>query len=103
MEVAKIRSNLEFDEKSVNNIAQKVFNGMKGMRSGPNSDLTQDALRKWTQAIMAKKHPDVKFSEEAFQQGFRKLDTNKNGRIEIEDIKLIVMKKVKRENLYVGK
>ena len=52
---------------------------------------------------MAKKHPDVKFSEEAFQQGFRKLDTNKNGRIEIEDIKLIVMKKVKRENLYVGK
>ena len=53
VEVAKIRSNLEFDEKSVNNIAQKVFNGMIGMRGSPNGNLSQDDLRKWTQAIMA--------------------------------------------------
>ena len=39
-EVSKIRSNLEFDEKSVNNIAQKVFNGMKGMKANPNGDLS---------------------------------------------------------------
>ena len=50
-----------------------------------------------------KKHPDVKFDEANFQLGYRKLDKNKNGVIELDDIKQIVLKKVKKENLYVGK
>ena len=103
VEVSKIRSDLSFDEKNVENIAKLVFNGMKGMRAHPQGELSQDDLRKWTQAILSKKHPDVKFDEANFQKGFRKLDANKNGVIEFEDIKLIVMKKVKKENLYVGK
>ena len=37
-----------------------------------------------------------------FELGFRKMDVNKDGKLDIDDIKLIVLKKVKRENLYVG-
>ena len=50
-EVSKIRCDLSFDDKSVDNIAKLVFDGMKGMR--PNTGkLSQDDLRKWTQAIL---------------------------------------------------
>ena len=103
IEVSKIRSDLEFDDKAINNIAEKVFHGMKGQRGCPSGELSRDDLRRWTQAIMAKKYPDKKFSEAAFEQGFNKLDANRDGQVNIEDIKLIVMKKVKKENLYVGK
>ena len=75
---------------------------MKG--NNPNaSDLTIADLRTWTKAIMDKKYPDKPFSEENFLKGFARLDVNKDGRINIEDIKIIVLKKVKKENLYVGK
>ena len=76
---------------------------MKGQRANPSGELSKDDMRKWTQAIMAKKHPDRKFDEAAFEKGFSKLDANRDGSVNIEDIKLIVLKKVKRENLYVGK
>ena len=103
IEVNKIRNNLEFDEIGVENIAQKVFNGMKGWRPNPKGELSRDDLRKWTQAIMAKKYPDKKFDEASFEKGFARLDANRDGSVNIEDIKLIVLKKVKKENLYVGK
>ena len=41
------------------------------------------------------------FSEKNFEKGFKLLDVNKDGKLDLEDIKIIVEKKVKRENLYV--
>ena len=79
-----------------------IFNGMKITRGNP-SELTKDDLRAWTKAILAKKCPDREFSEVHFERGFQKLDMDKDGRLNIEDLKLIVLEKVKRENLYAGK
>ena len=50
---------------------------------------------------MEKKYPGKKFSEEAFEQGWMKLDVTRDGKINIDDIRLIVERKVKRANLYV--
>ena len=52
---------------------------------------------------MELKYPDKKhqFSEKAFEKGFKLLDVNKDGQLDFEDIRIIVEKKVKRENLYV--
>ena len=56
-----------------------------------------------TKEIMAKKFPDKEFSEKNFEAGFKRLDSNKDGMIKLSDIRGVVLKKVKRENLYVGK
>ena len=50
-----------------------------------------------------KKFPGVPFSEENFQKGFRMMDTTKDGKVDIQDIRMITLNKVKRENLYTGK
>ena len=72
----------EFDNTSVDNIAAMVF---KGMRSGSNQSdtLTRDDIRVWTKAIMAKKHPDVPFDENAFEKGFQSLDQDKDGKVTV--------------------
>ena len=98
-----IRSALEFDDKGVNNIAKLVFNGMKANPTNSTNDLTREDLRMWTKAIMDKKYPGKEFNEANFEKGFSRMDVNKDGKINIEDIKIIVLKKVKKENLYVGK
>ena len=77
-----------------------IFNGMKITRSKPG-ELTKEDLRAWTKAIMAKKYPNREFSEEHFEKGFQKMDMDKDGRLNIDDLKLIVLEKVKKEKLYV--
>ena len=52
---------------------------------------------------MEKKYPDKRFSEQAFEKGFDRLDVTKDGKLTIADIRLIVLKKVQKENLYIGK
>ena len=42
-----------------------------------------------------------RFSDKNFEKGFKFLDVNKDGKLDLEDIRIIVEKKVKRENLYV--
>ena len=79
-----------------------VFNGMRGPSSSPGA-LTKDDMRKWTKEIMQKKFPDKKFDEKTFESGFRRLDSNKDGLIHLDDIRGIVLKKVQKENLYEGK
>ena len=69
----------------------------------PCNLISKNDLRVWTKAIMAKKYPDKEFSEKHFEKGFDTMDVNKDGKIDIEDIRLIVMKKVKTENLYRDK
>ena len=50
---------------------------------------------------MEERHPGVDFSEDAFCKGFDRFDQNKDGKIDFKDIKRVVEKKVKNENLYV--
>ena len=38
-----------------------------------------------------------------FEKGFTKMDVNKDGTVNLEDLKLIVRNKCKREGLYTGK
>ena len=96
-----IRCDLEFDDQGVENISKLVFNGMK---SNPQAnELTKKDLRNWTKTIMAMRHPGKEFSEENFEKGFARMDVNKDGKVNLEDIRIIVLKKVKKENLYVGK
>ena len=52
---------------------------------------------------MEKRHPGVPFSEENFEKGFKWMDVNKDGKLDTEDIRILVLKKVKKERLYVGK
>ena len=52
---------------------------------------------------MAWKYPNLPFSEENFEKGFKWMDVNKDGKLDEKDIKEIVLKKVKREGLYTGK
>ena len=65
--------------------------------------LSKEDLRTWTKAILSKKYPGVPFDEESFEQGYRLMDSNKDGLINVEDIKEMVKAKVIRENLYVEK
>ena len=96
------RNSLEFDDDGVDSIAKLVFNGMKGPTSS-STVLTKDDIRKWTKSIMEKKFPGKAFSEKHFESGFKTLDSNKDGKIMLDDIRSVVLKKVKKENLYVGK
>ena len=96
----RVANNLEFDDAAVDRISLKVFTGIDNHRTGV---ITQDDMRRWTIAIMAKKHPNAKFSEEMFQKGFARIDKNKSGTIDFEEIRRITLKKVKKENLYVSK
>ena len=75
---------------------------MKGSEN-KTGELSRNELRTWTKHIMAKKHPGSKFNEEMFDKGFKTMDVNKDGTINIEDIKMIVINKCKKEKLYVGK
>ena len=52
---------------------------------------------------MRKKFPDKQFDEKAFEKGFSFMDVDKDGSIDKLDIRLLVLKKVKSENLYIGK
>ena len=52
---------------------------------------------------MEKRHPGVPFNDENFEKGFKWLDVNKDGRLDSDDIKIMVLKKVKKEGLYTGK
>ena len=52
---------------------------------------------------MEKKHPGKPFHEENFEKGFACMDVNKDGKLDVDDIKLMVLNKVKKEKLYVGK
>ena len=47
-----------------------------------------------------KKFPGVPFSEENFQKGFRMMDTTKDGKVDIQDIRMITLNKVKRESFH---
>ena len=51
---------------------------------------------------MEKKHPGVPFSEKMFERGFARMDANKDGKITLDDVKIITLAKVKKENLYIG-
>ena len=51
---------------------------------------------------MAKKLPREKFDEASFNLGFNDLDTNHGGTINLEDIKAVILKKCKEDNLYIG-
>ena len=95
----RIANDLEFDEDAVERITHKVYNGMDTNRKGV---LTQEDLRSWTKAILHKKYPGVPFSEEHFQLGFSAMDTTKDGKVDIDDIYLITLNKVKKENLFIG-
>ena len=97
------RSDLTFDDQSVSNIASLVFKGMQGSQARHSDRISKDDLRTWTKAIMQKKYPDKEFNEKYFEKGFARIDVNKNGKIDINDIRQIVKKKVKKENLYIGK
>ena len=55
-EEPKIRSNLEFDDQGVDNIAKLVFNGMRG-GDHSKSVLNKSDMRTWTKTIMELKHP----------------------------------------------
>ena len=96
-----LRSALEFDDKNIENISRMVFHGMRG-GDYSKKQLTKHDMRVWTKQIMAWKHPNVPFSEENFEKGFKWMDVNKDGKLDEIDIKEIVMKKVKREGLYAG-
>ena len=97
-EKPNIRNDLEFDNRGIDRIASKVFHGMDSKGKGNN--LTKDDLKLWTQAIMKKKFPGVPFCEQSFERGFRFMDSNKDGVVNVEDIKEIVKAKVIKENLY---
>ena len=51
---------------------------------------------------MEKKHPGIPFSEKMFEKGFARLDVDKDGKITLNDVKIITLAKVKKENLYIG-
>ena len=95
------QSSLTFNDESIRNIAALVFKGMQGEQAWKSSDLRKQDIKAWTKKILHKKHPGKKFSEEAFEQGWMKLDVTRDGKINIDDIRLIVERKVKRANLYV--
>ena len=65
--------------------------------------LSKDDMRMWTKKMLELKYPNIPFNEENFQKGFAHMDVDKNGKLTIKDIKLIVLAKVKKENLYTGK
>ena len=92
---------MEFNDQSVENISKLVFKGMKG---GQNKSgvISKQEIKTWTKQIMAKKYPNREFDESMFEMGFSKLDVNNDGKISLEDIKLIVLNKCKREGLYIG-
>ena len=92
---------MEFDDQGVENISKLVFKGMKG---GQNKSgvISKQEIKTWTKQIMAKKYPNREFDESMFEMGFSKLDVNNDGKISLEDIKLIVLNKCKREGLYIG-
>ena len=95
------QSSLTFNDQGIKNIAKMVFKGMQSAQATPSNKLTKADMRAWTKAIMEKKHPNIKFSEKAFEKGFREFDSNDDGNIYFENIKKVVEKKVKRNNLYV--
>ena len=97
------QSSLTFNDENIRNIAALVFKGMQGEQAWKSSQLEKHDIKAWTKKIMEKKHPGKKFSEEAFEKGWLKLDVTRDGKINYEDIRVIVEKKVKKENLYVKK
>ena len=101
-ETPRIRCALEFNDQGVEKIANLVFHGMRNGESGKQV-VSKQEMRVWTKKIMEKKYPNKEFSEVAFERGFTKLDVDKDGELTVKDIKAIVLNKVKRENLYVGK
>ena len=95
------QSALEFDDHSVDNIAALVWNGMRG--NDPKKEfITKNDMRVWTKKIMEKKHPGIPFSEKMFEKGFARIDVDKDGKITLNDVKIITLAKVKKENLYIG-
>ena len=97
----QIRSNLEFDDQGVENISKLVFKGMKGCHN-KTGVVSKHEIKTWTKQIMSKKYPNREFDESMFEEGFKRLDVNKDGTISLEDIVLIVRNKCKREGLYAG-
>ena len=69
---------MEFDDNNIENIAKLVFNGMR-FSENRSGELSKNELKTWTKAIMAKKHPNMKFDEKMFEKGFSLLDVNKDG------------------------
>ena len=63
-------------------------------------DISKEDLKSWTKAILNKKFPGVPFDEEAFEKGYNRMDTNKDGIISREDVRIITINKLKRENLF---
>ena len=97
------RSSLTFTDQNVDNVTSLVFKGMQGSQARPSNQLSKKDLRTWVKTIMEKKYPGKQFDESAFEKGFGRMDVNQDGKLDIADIRTIVMKKVKRENLYIGK
>ena len=97
-----ITMDLEFDDKGVDNISQLVFDGMR-RNDKSKTTISRDDMRTWTKKMLELKHPGVPFNEENFEKGFVQMDVDKNGKLTIKDIRLIVLAKVKKANLYSGK
>ena len=95
------QSDLTFNDQGIKNISKMVFKGMQSVQIKPSDKLTKDDMRAWTKTILSKRYPDAEFSEETFEKGFRRFDTNGDGNIYFENIKKIVELKVKRSHLYV--
>ena len=98
-DVPRVQCQIEFDEDAVDRITKKVYHGIDVNKKGY---ISQEDMRAWTKAILTKKFPNMPFSEEAFQKGFGELDTTKDGQVNIDDIRMITMKKINQQNLYSG-
>ena len=92
---------LLWDDKCIETVAQAIFKGIKG-NENHTDEVSKKELHKWTRGKMANKLPTQEFDEEQFDFGFKVLDTNEGGTIKIDDIKAIILKKCKEENLYIG-
>ena len=82
------------NEKTINEIAKKVFKGMKLGEGTKRKFLTKDDLRSWTKMMMLKNDPDQEFDEQAFSRGFDDMDRDGDGQLDIEDLRSIVREKM---------
>ena len=80
-----------------------MFKGIQGSQSSTNTQLSKNDLRTWVKSVMEMKYPNEKFDEKAFERRFARMDVNKDGMLGVSHIKKVVMKKVKQDDLYVGK
>ena len=91
------------NEKTINEIAKKVFKGMKLGEGTKRKFLTKDDLRTWTKMMMLKNDPDQEFDEQAFSRGFDDMDRDGDGQLDIEDLRSIVRVEMEEANFSTDK